>query len=233
MRRLGVWKPTGTYPLRLQRYWYVASVMQQELKRHPRPCTVLDLGSEKGLTRAFCLLDVESRWVGIDNSARRVERLRKLYDEVYCSDLNEPLPVSNSRADFVVFLHVIEHLNDPDHALREVHRVLKPGGLLIAASPVLPKLLALARQAQFRREFRMGRRRPGDHVSVFWQRRWESALARHGLECEMVCGGYFLRSAYNPLENLSWWVRFNQLWGKAFLSLSNEIFLVARKPAQG
>jgi SAM-dependent methyltransferase len=38
-------------------------------------------------------------------------------------------------ADVVVLLHVIEHVPDPIGTLKEIHRVLKPGGRLIAETP--------------------------------------------------------------------------------------------------
>ena len=33
--------------------------------------------------------------------------------------------------------HVVEHLKQPEHAIAEMSRVLKPGGLLILATPNL------------------------------------------------------------------------------------------------
>ena len=42
------------------------------------------------------------------------------------------LPYRDAAFDIVMTAHVLEHLPDPDVALREMVRVLKPGGLLIA-----------------------------------------------------------------------------------------------------
>lgn len=43
--------------------------------------------------------------------------------------------VAGGTFDFVVANHVLEHLTDPIQALREWHRILRPGGLLLMAVP--------------------------------------------------------------------------------------------------
>lgn len=45
------------------------------------------------------------------------------------------LPFANDVFDVVFCGETIEHLIDPDHLLDEMHRVLKPGGLLILTTP--------------------------------------------------------------------------------------------------
>ena len=45
------------------------------------------------------------------------------------------IPLGDECEDVVVLWHVLEHLLDPPTSLREVHRVLKPGGLLFIATP--------------------------------------------------------------------------------------------------
>lgn len=47
------------------------------------------------------------------------------------ADIRE-LPYANDRFDIAMTAHVLEHLVSPGEALREMSRVLKPGGLLIA-----------------------------------------------------------------------------------------------------
>ena len=43
--------------------------------------------------------------------------------------------------DAVVMLHVIEHMPDPSENLREIHRILKPGGVLAVETPRFDSLL--------------------------------------------------------------------------------------------
>lgn len=47
------------------------------------------------------------------------------------------LDLPDNSFDVITLSHVIEHVHDPDLALREIHRLLKPGGLLWLATPNL------------------------------------------------------------------------------------------------
>ena len=49
--------------------------------------------------------------------------------------LNQPLPLADSLFDLVTSLEGIEHVENQFHLLRELSRVLKPGGYLILSTP--------------------------------------------------------------------------------------------------
>ncbi len=51
------------------------------------------------------------------------------------ADISEELPIRSGYADIVLFQEGIEHLSDQLHALKEVNRILKPGGSLIITTP--------------------------------------------------------------------------------------------------
>jgi SAM-dependent methyltransferase len=53
----------------------------------------------------------------------------------YVCDL-QAIPVEDGRFDFVVFNQVMEHLPEPGLVLRELYRVLKPGGEMIYSGPL-------------------------------------------------------------------------------------------------
>ncbi len=48
---------------------------------------------------------------------------------------SEVLPYQTSSFDLVISNHVIEHVNDQHRHLKEIYRVLKPGGLVYIATP--------------------------------------------------------------------------------------------------
>ena len=52
------------------------------------------------------------------------------------------LPLTDASADALLSCQVLEHLADPEAAMKEMHRVLKPGGLLFISFPFLYPLHA-------------------------------------------------------------------------------------------
>ncbi|MBM3940888.1 MAG: methyltransferase domain-containing protein [SAR202 cluster bacterium] len=52
-------------------------------------------------------------------------------------DLEQPFPLDDRSQDFLLLMHVLEHVYADEKCLAECHRVLKPGGRLIGAVPFL------------------------------------------------------------------------------------------------
>lgn len=50
-------------------------------------------------------------------------------------DLNEKIPYGDEQFDYICCIEGIEHTENPYNAIREVSRVLKPGGTLIMTTP--------------------------------------------------------------------------------------------------
>ena len=58
--------------------------------------------------------------------------------KVFEADLNsDPLPFKDDFFDIVLMEEVIEHLVNPDNAIREAYRILKRGGLFLLSTPNL------------------------------------------------------------------------------------------------
>lgn len=53
------------------------------------------------------------------------------------ADLSKLIPFDDSFFDLVIANELIEHLENPDRFLQEVHRILVPGGTLLVATPNL------------------------------------------------------------------------------------------------
>jgi 2-polyprenyl-3-methyl-5-hydroxy-6-metoxy-1,4-benzoquinol methylase len=96
---------------------------------------LLDIGCGSGdFIRAASLLGWDTQ--GIDPDPNAVAAARKLDLTVHQGGFPRT-GFQDGQFDAVTLSHVIEHVHDPIVALREVHRILKPGGRIWMATPNL------------------------------------------------------------------------------------------------
>ncbi len=88
---------------------------------------------------------------------------------------NAALPTA--RFDAVMMLHVIEHLPDPAEGLRDLRRVVKPGGVLVVETP---RFDSLSFKLLGRRE-RSIQNCPG-HIFFFTEQTLRQILEHHGFK---------------------------------------------------
>lgn len=92
---------------------------------------VLDVGCGTGELGRFSPVGVEVH--GVDADPGAVERAQR-FERAVCLDLETaPLPYADESFDAVLAKDVLEHLRDPGEVVRELHRVLRPEGVLIAS----------------------------------------------------------------------------------------------------
>jgi 2-polyprenyl-3-methyl-5-hydroxy-6-metoxy-1,4-benzoquinol methylase len=104
-----------------------------DVLNHVDPGPLLDVGCARGHTLQAAE-DLGLTATGVDISEHAVR---------YCGELGfsarlgtlEQLPSANSSLQIVIMKHVLEHTRTPREALREVSRVLRPGGAVFIAVP--------------------------------------------------------------------------------------------------
>jgi SAM-dependent methyltransferase len=96
-------------------------------------CKVLDLGSGAGANLA--ILQAENEVLGVEGLADAAAHANSLGVNTIVANLDDALPLESAQYDWVLCLDVLEHLMSPDTALREAHRLLKPGGKLLINVP--------------------------------------------------------------------------------------------------
>jgi SAM-dependent methyltransferase len=141
------------------------------------------------------------RFAGIDWSSDALRRARALDLTVLRGGVSPYLPVADGAADVVIMSELIEHLVDPDGAVAEVRRVLRPGGSLLLSTPNLAAwynrgLLALGVQPIFSEVSLRGVfGRPGSvvagHLRLFTRRALIQFLAASGFRCVTVTGARY------------------------------------------
>ncbi len=99
-----------------------------------REWTVGDLGCGTGTVSA-ALAPFVARVVAVDGSAPMLQAAKKRLQQFDNVDLRrgelEALPIDDARLDAATLMLVLHHLPEPECALAEALRVLKPGGRLV------------------------------------------------------------------------------------------------------
>lgn len=99
----------------------------------------LDCGcADGGYTVALAVLGADTV-VGVDVEPERVARARQrsrpLPNVSYCCASADAMPFADASFDGVFLNEVLEHVEDEGRTLREIRRVLRPGGHLVLISP--------------------------------------------------------------------------------------------------
>jgi SAM-dependent methyltransferase len=94
---------------------------------------VLDVGSGRGdLAHAFRALGMSVEIADVNPEAAGLAGNSFVYHQIADSG---QIPIDAESVDAVVLKSVIEHLHDPYPMLKEIRRVLRPGGKLILLTP--------------------------------------------------------------------------------------------------
>ncbi len=107
-----------------------------ELLEDPTGKTSLDIGADNGVI-SYLLRQRGGRWFSADLDAGAVASIRQLVgQDVYQLD-GSTTPFSDSSFDQVVIVDFLEHIRDDQGFVRELARIMKPGGNLVINVPHL------------------------------------------------------------------------------------------------
>lgn len=180
------------------------------------PGTVLDVACGDGSAAAAAAGTLAAhRVVGVDWSQDALRRASAHLTAVRGELTGHGLPFASGAADAVLFSEVIEHLVDPDAALDELRRVLRPGGHLLLSTPNLAAwynraLLLAGVQPVFSEVSLRGiHGRPGSqvvgHLRLYTARALRSMLPAAGFEVVTVAGAPYhdVPRPLRPLDRLA------------------------------
>ena len=125
----------------------------------------------------FHVTGVEYAPAACDQARARLQR-----GEIICGEL-EKAGLDDAQFDLCVLSDVIEHVRDPLAFLREIHRLLKPGGAIFIATPSLASWSAKLLKRNWM-EFKP------EHLTYFEPKTLETALFRTGYNQVIVQPGW-------------------------------------------
>jgi SAM-dependent methyltransferase len=107
-----------------------------ELLEDPSGKTNLDIGADNGVI-SYLLRERGGRWASADLDAAAVESIRQLVGENVHQIDGGSTPFQDQSFDQVVIVDFLEHIPDDRGFVRELARIMKPGGRLILNVPHL------------------------------------------------------------------------------------------------
>jgi len=127
-------RPLGKFSM----YWFARRYYAALIRRYApkgQNGQLLELGC--GLGHLIGLLQDDFHCVGIDLADYAIAETKRVAPkaEAYVQSADDLSRFKTGDFSVVVALHLVEHLPTPQHTIREVNRLLKPGGLFLFATP--------------------------------------------------------------------------------------------------
>ena len=166
--------------------------------------TMLDLGCGEG-RHIFGVMEKfpDLKCIGLDP---HIESLDKAFEGLkflesisntktsFLSGSAYSLPFCDDSFDLVVCSEVLEHLHDYKDAIKEINRVLKPGGQFLASVPAeFPEKICWLLSEAYQNQ-------PGGHLRIFKKNELIEEIAEHNFSFESSQRFHSIHSAY-------WWLR--------------------------
>ncbi|MDQ3196390.1 MAG: class I SAM-dependent methyltransferase [Pseudomonadota bacterium] len=224
------------YPIRLMRYWYMFHLLLEEQQRLGRPLRVCEIGVDSGQMLAYLRSSLKvmkrdqviyDRWYAVDVRVQEAALRAAGYTEFITANVENDQFTIPDGFDVVIALHVLEHLSQPELAMRRIAMSLRSGALVIGGHPVTPEFFRRRREKRLRAR---AKPTPGHfpHVSVFSPTRVVQMAERSGCKVDFMSGAFCFRSGGFFAENYPAWFRFNAWFGAMFPSWPGELYWAIR-----
>ena len=169
---------------------------------------MLDMGCGEGRHSIGALLETQASIVGMDLSFEDLKIAQSRLKDFETSELStsctfglgniNDIPLQDSSLDAVICSEVLEHVDSPNESVRELVRVLKPGGVMALSVPrYLPELICWKLSKEYSKT-------PGGHVRIFKHQELKNLAVSNGLEYQSFHWAHGLHTPYWWLQCLFW-----------------------------
>lgn len=119
-------------------WWEGRRELLKLLTANENPKKILDVGCGTGETLSFVkTIFPKAKLYGIDTSRRAIKYSRQRGHKNILYSKAEDLPFKKNTFDLIMFLDVLEHIEEDQLAINEASRVLKKKGIIVITSPGL------------------------------------------------------------------------------------------------
>ena len=166
--------------------------------------TMLDVGCGEGRHIFGVMQDYPMmKCIGLDMDDESLEKAEEGYE--YFESISKAgaeflkgsaysLPFPNNTFDLVVCSEVLEHLHEYDDAVKEIFRVLKPGGKFYASVPASwPEKICWFLSKEYQNQ-------PGGHLRIFDQKKLIHQIEESGFK-------FLASEKFHAIHSPYWWLR--------------------------
>ena len=169
---------------------------------------LLDMGCGEGRHSIGAYIETQANILGLDLSMKDLKIAQKRLNDFDTSNIKSvcqfgeadivSIPLLDSSLDAVICSEVLEHVNSPQESIKELIRVLKPGGVLALSVPrYMPELICWKLSKEYSKT-------PGGHVRIFKHKQLKKLGINNGLDYQSFHWAHGLHSPYWWLQCLFW-----------------------------
>jgi SAM-dependent methyltransferase len=184
----------GTNFARFSQYWWSNRYYARLARQYgPSQGRVLELGCGMGhlltwLTDRYQVVGSDINPWALSQAKRNVPR-----GQFALLSADELFAFPEAVFDIVIAKHVVEHLSQTERAISEMSRVLKPGGLLVLATPNLSSPMRKLKKTHW-----IGYK-DTTHISLKPPEEWLASLRLSGLQPRKIFSDGFWDAPYIPI----------------------------------
>jgi len=181
---------------------------------------LLDMGCGEGRHTIGAYIEKPINAFGFDLSYKDLQIAKERLNDFDTSNKKEicqfgvgdidTLPFKNNSYDAVICSEVLEHVDSPEDSIKELIRVLKPGGILALSVPrYFPELVCWILSKDYQEM-------PGGHVRIFRHSQLKKLATNEGLRYLSFHWAHALHSPYWWLQCLFWKNKENSILVKKY-----------------